>query len=122
MAKAPGPFLSQSMAPGDRLIFTAASTRARQDHPDIARETAWQSGRLIFENDTLQSAAAELNRYTRDPLVIADEQAAQMRISGVFRTGDSEAFARSVALLLPVTVDASGDRIVLSSRTPSLNS
>jgi len=40
-----------------------------------------------------------------------------MRISGVFRTGDPETFARSVALLLPVTVAPDGDKIVLHSRT-----
>ena len=111
------PSAGQSMAPGDRLIFTAASVPARQDRPDLTRETAWQTGRIIFENDTLQSAATELNRYTRQPIVIADEQAAGMRISGVFRTGDPETFARSVALLLPVTVAPDGDKIVLHSRT-----
>ncbi len=105
------------MAPGDRLIF-AASAPVQEDRPDLARETAWQTGKIVFENDTLQSAADQLNRYTRQPLVIADEQARAMRISGVFRTGDSESFARSVALLLPITVAPDNDKIVLKTRTP----
>jgi transmembrane sensor len=122
-AKMPaGPSDGQLMAPGDRLIFTAASVTAHKDRPDLMREIAWQSGRIIFEDDTLQSAATELNRYTRQQLVIADQQAAAMRISGVFRTGDPVTFARSVALLLPVTVAADGNQIVLQSRAQSAGS
>lgn len=121
-ASSPGHTARQAMAPGDRLVFTTATTPAFQDRPDLTRETAWQTGRVIFENDTLQSAVEQLNRYTSQPLVIADAQAAEMRISGVFRTGDPETFAKSVALLLPLTVAPSSDKIVLRSRTRSSDS
>jgi transmembrane sensor len=121
-ALSPGQTARQAMAPGDRLVFTTATTPAFQDRPDLARETAWQTGRVIFENDTLQSAVEQLNRYTSQPLVIADAQAAEMRISGVFRTGDPETFAKSVALLLPLTVAPSSDKIVLRSRRRSSDS
>lgn len=102
------------MAPGDRLTF--ASGRVVEDHPDVAKLTAWRSGEAMFDDDRLGAAAEELNRYSRRPLVIADAAAANLRVSGVFRAGATEEFAASVAALLPISVTPEPTRIVIRSR------
>jgi transmembrane sensor len=99
-----------TLASGSRLAATTGQA-ARVDRPELDELTAWQSGRLAFHDETLAEAAAEMNRYSRRALVIADPRAAAMRLSGVYRVGDPEAFARSVALLLPIRVEANGDAI-----------
>jgi transmembrane sensor len=45
-----------------------------------------------------------MNRYTRRKLIVSDPRAANMRLSGVYRVGDPEGFAQSLAELLPVKV------------------
>jgi transmembrane sensor len=107
---------ARPMVPGDRLVFASAAAPPVADRPDLGQALAWQEGRAVFENETLAGAALELNRYTRRTLDVTDPAVASLRVSGVFRTGDPEAFARTVALLLPVEVDARDDRIVLRPR------
>ncbi|HTG38412.1 FecR family protein [Sphingomonas sp.] len=87
-------------------ITLASGFPDRIDRPELDDLTAWQSGRLAFRDETLAGAAAEMNRYTTRPLLVGDDAAAAMRLSGLYRAGDPEAFARSVALLLPVRVEA----------------
>ena len=102
------------MSPGDRVTFNG--DRVVADHPNLFSTTAWQSGRAVFEAQPLSAVVAELNRYTRRPLIVTDPEVGAMRISGSYRAGDPEAFATSVATLLPVEVRALPDRISLSAR------
>ncbi|MHA6718867.1 FecR family protein [Sphingomonas sp. RS6] len=103
-----------SIPPGSRIAMQAGHAD-RLDRPDLDDLVAWQSGRLAFRDDTLADAAAEMNRYTPHTLIVADPRAAAMRLSGVYRVGDPEAFARSVAILLPVRVTSDGETIRVSA-------
>lgn len=109
-----------TLASGSRLAVTAGQA-ARVDRPALDELTAWQSGRLAFHDETLAEAAAEMNRYSRRTLIVSDPHAAAMRLSGVYRVGDPEAFARSVALLLPVRVEASGDAIRIVAQAEKIS-
>lgn len=100
------------MSPGERIVFDG-TREAVQDQPDMAQVTAWQSGRLVFDNQALVKAVVEMNRYSRRPIVIADTRLAAYRISGVYSAGDPVAFARSVSVLLPAQVEFTPTRIVL---------
>ncbi|MEN3748016.1 FecR domain-containing protein [Sphingomonas sp. HF-S3] len=99
-----------SLTSGNRIAM-AAGRADRLDRPEIEDLVAWQSGRLAFRDETVARAAAEMNRYSRRALVVSDARVAAMRLSGVYRVGDPEAFARSLALLLPVRVTADDDAI-----------
>ena len=74
------------------------------DRPDLAVTQAWTSGRAAFHDDTLQAVADEANRYSVTRLVIADRAAAELRVSGMYRMGDTLALARSLAALLSLRV------------------
>ncbi len=105
---------------GQRLVLSA-NVAAYVDKPNLAPLTAWQTGQAIFDNDTLAAAAAEMNRYTTQQIAIDDPSVAKLRMSGVYRVGDNEAFARSVSRLLPVAIEHYSDRIELvrdATRTP----
>ena len=99
---------------GARVTLADAAVTPQVDKPDLARVTAWQHGRAVFDNDTLADAVAEMNRYSRRPIVIDGQAAAKMHVSGVYSTGDTEAFARSLATLLPLDVTLASDRVTLS--------
>jgi transmembrane sensor len=89
---------------GERAILNL-NLPIRVDRPNLVPLTAWQIGQAIFESDTLADAAAEMNRYSTVRLVVEDPVVARLKLSGVYRVGDNEAFAHSVAQLLPVIVE-----------------
>ncbi len=80
---------------------------------EINRRLAWTDGRIILAGQTLGEAAAEFNRYNDRKLVVAPE-AAGARVGGVFRTSEVEAFARTAApsLGLTVRVEPGGDIVM----------
>lgn len=103
------------MAPGERVSFNHDGVVV--DRPSVETVTAWQSGQAVFENERLGDAVAELNRYSRRPLVIADGRISDMRISGSYRLGDNQAFATSLSALLPIKAERAADRITLRLRS-----
>jgi len=104
------------LTPGDRLVFRSHSRIPEQDRPNLARLDAWLRGRTVFEDVPLESAIREMNRYNRRTIELADSEAAALHLSGTYRTDDPDAFARSLAELLPVDVRSAGERIIISSR------
>ena len=79
---------------------------------------------MVFDRDTLASAVAQMNRYSRRPLLIGDRAVGGLLISGIYSAGDVEAFATSVSVVLPVEVQARPSGLTLiaarsSSRTNS---
>lgn len=59
---------------------------------------------LVFNDTPLGEAVAEMNRYAAHPILLADPSLANLRISGVFKTGDPEHFAESVSEAFPVAI------------------
>jgi transmembrane sensor len=53
--------------------------------------TAWQRGKLIFDRVPLSTVVAELQRYRRGFIVVADDELAARTVSGVFRIDDLDA-------------------------------
>ena len=77
---------------------------------------SWTDGLLRFDDETLAAAAAQVNLYSHERLVVRDPAVAAMRISGEFRAGDAMRFARTVAELRPVRVIRRGGEIELVGR------
>lgn len=103
-----------TLSAGQRIAM-AAGRPDQLDKPELDDLVAWQSGRLAFRDETVAQAAAEMNRYTSRALIVADRKAASLRLSGVYRVGDPEAFARSLAVLLPVQIVTASDAIHIST-------
>jgi transmembrane sensor len=75
---------------------------------NLDRATAWQSGKLFFDNEPLADAAVRINRSARRAIVV-DPPVAQLRISGVFNAGDPDAFVEAVTSYLPVQIGSSNE-------------
>lgn len=63
---------------------------------DVAAETGWTDGRIVFRDAPLGEAVAEVNRYLTRKVALGEGAPASARVSGVFRTGDREAFVSTV--------------------------
>jgi transmembrane sensor len=82
--------------PGQRLTF-AAGRAPLLDRPQIQKVTDWQRGQVSLDNLSLADAVAEMNRYSVVQIRIERPEAAKVRVSGIFRAGDSMSFARAVS-------------------------
>ena len=63
---------------------------------DVRRETSWTTGQLVFYGAPLRQVIAELNRYSDKKIVIDDQGYADRPISGTFKAGDVDTFARGL--------------------------
>ena len=102
----------RTIMPGKLAVF-AEDKLVREEQPEMQRAAAWRYGRLALFEEPLAEAVAQMNRYTRRPIVILDPGIAQLRISGNYSVGDAQAFATSISVLLPVEVRLERDRITL---------
>ncbi len=105
------------LTPGQRLRIGAGAAPA-VDEPSMDKVLAWQRREVAFDDTSLSEAIAEMNRYSRKPLVIATRDAANARVTGLFRAGDSLSFARAVGEAYRLEVTEERNRILLDS-TPA---
>lgn len=84
--------------------------------PRIARGLAWREGKVAFAGETLAEAVAELNRYNKNKVEIADPEVAAIRVGGYFRATDPAGFAHALEKSFPVVAQVDGDDIVLHAR------
>lgn len=92
---------------GQQLVDRAGAAPVVSE-ADVDAALNWQRGFVTFDNDTLATAAAELNRYSKDQIVVADPRIAGLRVSGVFQAGDPLRFGRTLAQIHPVQMKRSG--------------
>jgi len=112
------------LKPGDRLRLTESGDKAMQgaprvsmtlDQPNVDRLMAWRRSEVVFDDVTLSEVVAEMNRYSRKVIVlVGDESSNNLRVSGLFRTGDNVAFARAVAALHRLVVHDRGEHLELA--------
>lgn len=76
---------------------------------DPVTSLSWEAGQLTFDNEPLGVVVERMNRYTDHPLAIGDVGAGSLRVSGVFRTGDTAALVQGLKAMFDVRVHTSGD-------------
>ncbi len=101
--------------PGSELVLDSTPNAPVQSVVSIdpVRSTTWQSGMLDFENDPLDVVVARTNRSATRPLALGDAKVGHMRVSGVFRAGDTEALVDGLAITLGVKAERKGNGITL---------
>ncbi|MBY8829154.1 FecR family protein [Hephaestia mangrovi] len=104
-----------SLAAGQEMIASPNSAPVIEA-VNLQTATAWESGHLIFRNETLAGAVARINRYTERP-VIVDPSVASLRISGVFNAGDVGSFVSAVTNYFPVQATTTADNDIMLQRS-----
>ncbi len=95
----------RALSAGEQLLITGPHLAVTSVSPrQIADDLAWRDGAVVFEGAPLSQALAEVGRYTRVQVVLAEPQVASLRISGRFRTNDVPGFFRALQAALPVRV------------------
>ncbi len=103
------------LSSGDLAIANAQGLSVtRKSAKTFAHELAWRSGRLVFDHISLADAAAELNRYNRNRIVITDAAASAMTIDGTFPLDGVDKFAHAAKEVFGLHVEQLGDETVIS--------
>jgi len=99
---------------GQQLATVTGSAGATIQPVKVDDATAWERGKLIFDDVPLAQAAERVNRYADRKVVVPDERAAKLTVSGVFKTGDADDFARAMAQYLHLQATFSDNQISLT--------
>ncbi len=109
---APGLAGSTVLKPGQQFVERAGAALVRSADTKLDEALEWQQGYVTFDNDTLSSAVAEINRYSIQQLVVRDPAVGLLRVTGRFRSGDAERFGRIVGQVHPVDVVRRGPNVL----------
>ncbi|RQO61334.1 iron dicitrate transport regulator FecR [Paucibacter sp. KBW04] len=119
------------MAPGERMRLdsrTGAGESGKQgsslalavaqvDRPRMEQVLAWKRGEALFDDVSLLDAVVEMNRYSAVPIRLAESGGLdELRVSGLFQTGDNANFARAVAALHGLDLQESSEHLTLATR------
>lgn len=75
----------------------------------VEQVTSWREGRLIFSDEPLARAVAEVNRYSTRKVRLVGGDLATLRVSGVFRTGRPDSFVAALSSYFPIEVESDPD-------------
>jgi ferric-dicitrate binding protein FerR (iron transport regulator) len=95
----------------EQVTVAGSGSAAPIREVDSTRALAWADGRLIFEDESVERAVAQFNRYNRIQISINDTALARRPISGVFSASDPESFVAFIQTVTPVRIirdDAAG--------------
>lgn len=85
-------------AGGTALVSDSAAIVREPSKPDaIERSLAWRTGKIDLVGTRVKDAIADINRYNKRQVILADPSLAAEEFDGVFRTNDPEGFARVIA-------------------------
>ena len=84
------------------------ATREELSVMEVKQALAWQSRRLDFDATPLEEIVAEMNRYNRHKLVIADSRLTTRQFGGSFPAGDYETIVRMLETNFGVVAERKG--------------
>ncbi len=92
----------QRLIAGQQLVaMSALPFKITSINPVVA--TSWRQGRLVFDNEPLDSVVDEVNRYLTHKIVISDDAGlADLRVSGIFRVGSVSSFTAALETSFPL--------------------
>jgi len=103
------------LTPGDVAIATANSLSVEQrPKPTLVKELSWRHGLIVFDGASLSDVAAELNRYSREKIVVDGDEARRLTIDASVPTDDVRAFTRVAREVFGLHVQDRGNEIVIS--------
>ncbi|MGD7034058.1 FecR family protein [Methylotuvimicrobium buryatense] len=89
---------------GHQTRFGTAQGFEPVNAADIDQVKAWQRGKLIVKDRPLSEVVAELDRYYRGAMIVAGNHLPNLRVTGVFPTGDRDGVIAMIETALPVRV------------------
>jgi transmembrane sensor len=80
---------------------------------DVANLTSWRSGKLVFSGRPLGEVLGQIGRYRRGSIMVLDDQASQLQVSGVFAVNDVDQAFDALEASLPIRIIRLSDWVTL---------
>lgn len=71
---------------------------------DVTSDTAWRGGKLVFSGRPLREVLATLDRYRHGRILLLDDRAGSLAVSGIFDLADTDKALRILEENLPLSV------------------
>lgn len=95
---------TQQLSAGLGTVIAAQGTLDSVRMTNVANNTAWRHGKIVFENMPLAQAVSEMNRYLAQPATLLATNLGGYRIAGVFSIDDPNAMIDALSAIAPVKV------------------
>jgi len=98
---------------GGEQVTYAGAQLDRPEPANLARIQGWHVGRIVLNDMELGRAIVEFNRYSALPLRLGNPALASRRVTGVFRSGETDAFLEALKEAFDVHIERTRTAIVL---------
>ncbi|HDR8905967.1 TPA: FecR domain-containing protein [Burkholderia multivorans] len=76
-----------------------------QDQQQFDAMVSWKDNRLQFNGTPLRDVVREVQRYRKQPIVLADARVGDYRVTGGFSSADPDLLLKTLSSVVPVTVE-----------------
>lgn len=83
---------------------------------DAGDVLAWRNGRLSYKSARLEDIVADINRYRKIKIYIADDSLKDLNIMSSFNVDNSDQMLRSIANTEDVVITRSSEKIIISKK------
>jgi transmembrane sensor len=114
-----GTMIPTALGKGQALEFRPNERLVREERTDRRRIDAWRARRIEFSDTPLATAVEEFNRYSTQRIFVGTPELGAVRVSGMFRIGDTEAFLFTLREALNIeTHDTQGGIVLIRTTNP----
>lgn len=97
---------------GQQLSINTTDGSSSMQVVDASGIAAWRDGLLQYRDEPLPSVIADVTRYSKYDIVIADPAVAELRVTGTVFANDVESWLQSLEAALPVRATRAPDGAV----------
>lgn len=98
---------------GQEARVTSSGGRISHTKAEVADAVAWRERRLVFRGETLESVAAEFNRYNERQIRVEGQAARRKQLSGTFDADDTRSLMQFLRRLEDVRVEETQDEVII---------
>jgi transmembrane sensor len=107
---------------GQMVSYDPATSKMTIGSMPPEQATAWRNDRLEFIDEPLSVVIANVNRYSTQPLHIADDDLNKLSYTGSIRTDAIDSWLGALPQVFPLQVDKQRERVILSdAKHPALH-
>lgn len=104
--------------PGELAVLQAATPDVQINAVDIEPYIAWNSGRFVFDNCSLESLMQVISRWYNKDIVFESEDSKKIRFTGdLDRYGSIEPILKAIQRVTHLDMEVRGNSIIVKKRT-----
>lgn len=93
-----------TLTPGMQARYHSQDYLPAVGRADTSAILAWRDGKLILDDMSLAEALPLINRYLDQPVLLADQATAQVRVGGIYNTDDIHGLVNTLPKVLPLKI------------------